>query len=875
MDILIHDTDDTAAKLQRSDAWADEDPRKGFGTWLSTALIAFLAMIVIGAAVLIAFHVREIGWTGLVFLGGLAVVALFGVMSVLSGQGAKKGQADTALLDEVFMDNLTPSILVKDGRPVRANSAYRSLYNSLGVESQDDEPIPVDRLFSSADEDMASAIFRLHHLESTVTWAKEVLDYLTPDGELRRYKISTRKIGPDATHRLWQVLDVTPTDPIADRLMTHAPVGLFSVSKEGHVLSMNATLEKWLGVEAGARPEKLSEFIEAPKALLESSAVPGRSIRTDTRLITRKGIVTPTILVGRWEALNTGDLICSAALYGHSSLPKAVSPSASRFGAVSGQANTSSLTENQLAGYAAAPVAMLELSLSGLEYPIAEAKIVSTNPAFARMSDDAEANGKAFGDIFAIKEGEHRFLELTSAQFDADKPFDATLTGKRAMPVSVYVLVDTAPPVLDADDNPTVKVWAFLVDVSARKSLEDQLVQSQKMQAIGQLAAGVAHDFNNLLTAIRLNTDELLQRHPVGDPSYPELQNINSTGARAGSLVKKLLAFSRKQTRRMEVLSVTDSLSDMVVTLRQTLGEKAKLEIVHGRNLPPIMADKSQIDSVIMNLCVNARDAMAEQGGGTITVKSTHVVRDAISDDGLRDAVRNLPGNEFVTIEVSDTGTGMPDEIKAKIFEPFFTTKEQGKGTGLGLATVYGIVEQSGGHLDVDSELGVGTTFRIVFPIADPKTIKAQLEASQAANDGAGPSKKEARKPADLAGQGTILFVEDEASVRLIAAKTLRKRGYTVVEAEDGEDALDILEDGEHVFDMMISDVVMPGMDGPTLLEQGRSLLGNARIVFISGYAEEQFSDLLSKEPDVTFLPKPFTLAQLAEKVKAEIGDAK
>lgn len=879
MDSVIQNTDSDV--LEAIDESSYREPSQadahGLSTWALWAVVLLLSLIILASAILVGFQVRELGWTALIFFGGLAVLAFFGVFGLLFGGRSRRDDFEAALLEDVFVDNLTPSILVKQGHPVRANAAYKSLCRELSGDLTENDMPTVERLFSSADDEMAGALFRLHHLNSGQKTAGEVLDYISPEGDLRRFKVSTHVVGRHGEYRLWQILDVTPTDPIADRLMTHAPVGLFSVSKEGRVLSMNATLEKWLGVDDKASPENMREFIEAPKALLESSAVPGRSVRTDTRLITRKGVVTPTILVGRWEALNNGDLVCNAALYGHSSLPKTVSPSTSRFGALSGQADNAHLSENQLAGYAAAPVAMLELSLSGTEEAIADAKIVSANPAFTRMSGGVEATEKAFGEIFAVKDGEHRFLELTSGQFDADKPFDATLTGKRALPVSVYVLVDTAPPILDADDNPIVKVWAFLVDVSARKSLEDQLVQSQKMQAIGQLAAGVAHDFNNLLTAIRLNTDELLQRHPVGDPSYPELQNINSTGARAGSLVKKLLAFSRKQTRRMEVLSVTDSLSDMVVTLRQTLGEKAKLEIVHGRNLPPIMADKSQIDSVIMNLCVNARDAMTEQGGGTITVKSAHVERDKISDESLRAAVRNLPGQDFVTVEVSDTGTGMDDEVKAKIFEPFFTTKEQGKGTGLGLATVYGIVEQSGGHLDVESELGVGTTFRIVFPAADQKTIQAQLdnaEADNASGDGVTPTKKEARKPADLAGQGTILFVEDEASVRLIAAKTLRKRGYTVIEAEDGEEALEILEDDEHVFDMMISDVVMPGMDGPTLLEKGRSLLGDARIVFISGYAEEQFSDLLSKEPDVTFLPKPFTLAQLAEKVKAEIGDA-
>ena len=315
----------------------------------------------------------------------------------------------------------------------------------------------------------------------------------------------------------------------------------------------------------------------------------------------------------------------------------------------------------------------------------------------------------------------------------------------------------------------------------------------------------------------------------------------------------------------MERLDVTDTLSDMVVTLRQTLGERAQLKMIHARGLPDVMADKSQIDTVLMNLCVNARDAMADQGGGTITIRSTLLPRAQVPDGQLGEALNAIKGEKFVVITVEDTGTGMPDEVKSKIFEPFFTTKEQGKGTGLGLATVYGIVQQTGGHLTVESELGKGTAFKIYLPAAGPVT---EAELAQTVK-----AKPPPRKPADLAGQGNILFVEDEASVRGIAAKALRKKGYRVIEAEDGEEALEILEDTKVPFDLMISDVVMPGMDGPSLLKAGRSLLGDARIVFISGYAEEEFSELLSEEPDVTFLPKPFTFAELAEKVKSEIGE--
>lgn len=856
MDSVIRPTDPYATQTASRPSWA----------WALLAVI--LGLIIIICAAVAAMSAASLGWIGFAFLGGLAAVSALGLMGLISTRKLEKledrrSSDRGSIYSQAFFEGLEPLLIVKDGKPAHANKAYFKLATYLGVQGVGDAPPAIDRLFSATGEDVASAIFRLHHLSETSTQSEETIDYLTPIGGLRRYRFFVRRLDADGQQFLWQITDVTPSQSSIDRMMTHAPVGLFTVAQDGSILAMNIVLERWLSHEDEPLPEHMRDFIETPEGLLGSPATPGRTIRTDTRLMTRKGVVTPTIMVGIWEAIDSGELVCNVALYGHSSLTQAPETVASE------AKKHANLSETQLAGFASAPIAMLELKVSDMRAPLSSAQIVSANPAFERMSFGLESQGKNLGDVFIDRGGEHRFLELGADQCDPDNPFDAVLGGDKALPVSVYVLANTKSDDPMADVLPEKTVWAFLVDVSARKSLEDQLVQSQKMQAIGQLAAGVAHDFNNLLTAIRLNTDELLQRHPVGDPSYPELQNINATGARAGALVKKLLAFSRKQTRRMEVLSVTDTLSDMVVTLRQTLGEKAKLVMVHGRNLPPVMADKSQIDTVLMNLCVNARDAMADQGGGTITVRSGELRREDIKDSSLRDALRTLPGDHFVTIEVSDTGTGMSDEIKAKIFEPFFTTKEQGKGTGLGLATVYGIVQQTGGHLDVQSEMGVGTTFRITLPIADPEVVRAEAEHAKST------PAPEARKPSDLAGQGTILFVEDESSVRVIAAKSMRKRGYTVVEAEDGEEALEILEDGEYVFDMMISDVVMPGMDGPTLLKAGRHLLGGARIVFISGYAEEQFSDLLSEEPDVTFLPKPFTLAQLAEKVKAEIGDAK
>ena len=812
-------------------------------------LVGLLSLALIVSAIFAGLHASELGWAAFALLAGIAGVAAICLLSFLTRREGKAQSNERRFADrdtpysDAFFKSPNASLITREGKAVHANRAYLDFIKSFGTLGVSESPPTIDQLFVNVGNETASAIFRLNHIGENTPMAEEFIDVIDSDSTLHRYHIHVSNLGAE---HMWQIRDVTHESHGEESLLVGAPVGLFSVTAKGDIIATNAVLERWLGGEGALRPDHMREFIEDVDSLLGSPATPGRVVRADTRLITRKGIVTPTIMVGTWHELDNGDLVASVALYGHSSLGVQASALAVPKGAVPVAAN------DKATGFATAPVAILHLDGETLGAAI----VKSANHAFERMSNGLSWEGLSFSNVFAPQEELERFLALSARDCDPDKPFEAKLAGLNGTPVSVYI----SP---DPDKEQTF--WAYMVDVSARKALEDQLVQSQKMQAIGQLAAGVAHDFNNLLTAIRLNTDELLQRHPVGDPSYPELQNINTTGIRAAALVKKLLAFSRKQTRRTEVLSVTDTLSEMIVTLKQTLGERAKLNVVHGRGLPPILADKSQIDTVLMNLCVNARDAMEAQGGGTITIQSSEVAREAIKDQSVLVALKDAQGDSFVVIDVSDTGTGMTDEVKAKIFEPFFTTKEQGKGTGLGLATVYGIVQQTGGHLTVESDLGVGTTFRIFLPVADPsKVVEAPIVKAPV----------EARKPVNLSGQGTILFVEDEASVRLIAAKTLRKRGYKVIEAEDGEEAYEILEDDEHDFDLMISDVVMPGMDGPTLLKKGRPLLGEARIVFISGYAKEEFSDLLSEEPDVTFLPKPFTLAQLAEKVKEQIGES-
>jgi two-component system, cell cycle sensor histidine kinase and response regulator CckA len=397
----------------------------------------------------------------------------------------------------------------------------------------------------------------------------------------------------------------------------------------------------------------------------------------------------------------------------------------------------------------------------------------------------------------------------------------------------------------------------YLVDTTGQTALETQFAQSQKMQAVGQLAGGVAHDFNNLLTVINGYAELLLQRHQPGDPSFADLNDIRNTGLRAASLVRQLLAFSRQQTLDPQELSMTDLVADWSVTLRRLIGDRVKLRVEHGRDLWPVFADPTQIGNVLMNLVINARDAMPH--GGALTIRSANISVEETKSFGQV----LMPSGDYVTVEVEDTGIGIPKENLGKIFEPFFTTKEKGHGTGLGLASVYGIVKQTGGYIFPESEVGKGTVFRIYLPRFVP--------APQPAAPAVEPEK--AQTPRDLTGVGTILLVEDEDAVRDFAVRALTMRGYKVLDAAGGEEALEIVRDLGAPIDLLISDVVMPGMEGPALLKAVREITPDLRVIFISGYAEEAFRNSPDKPEDFHFLPKPFSLKQLTSKVKEVLGE--
>ena len=399
------------------------------------------------------------------------------------------------------------------------------------------------------------------------------------------------------------------------------------------------------------------------------------------------------------------------------------------------------------------------------------------------------------------------------------------------------------------------RVILYLRDVSEQKQLEVKFAQSQKMQAVGQLAGGVAHDFNNLLTVIIGNSEFLLMRHQASDPSFKEINEIHQNALRAATLVGQLLAFSRKQTLQPRVLTVRDVLGELALMLRRLLREGIELKLEHGSELWPVHADEAQLSNAIINLVVNARDAMP--GGGTVTIRTANET--AAADATVGSAI--MPAGDYVRIEVADTGIGIPKEHLGKIFDPFFTTKPVGQGTGLGLATVYGIVKQTGGFITVDSEVGKGTTFRIFLP-------RHRIDQSAAA------AEPERTAPRDVTGQDTILLVEDEEAVRSFAARALRMRGYNVLEASGGEEALEIVRSATAPIDLLVTDVVMPNMDGPTLVRAVKRIRPEMAVIFMSGYAEEAFRRNDEKAEDLHFLPKPFGLKQLAAKVKEVLSGA-
>ena len=491
-------------------------------------------------------------------------------------------------------------------------------------------------------------------------------------------------------------------------------------------------------------------------------------------------------------------------------------------------------------------------------------RIVRSNALFARLFNPVlKDEGKNDRSILAVvAERDRAPLEAAigkAAQGQGEiAPVDAALKGPAERFARFYV---TAVEERERDQEAAI---VYGIETTEQQSLQKQFTQSQKMEVIGQLAGGIAHDFNNVLSAIMMATDFLVNAHKPTDPSFQDIIQIRQNANRAAALVRQLLAFSRKQTLRPEVLDVADVIENLRMLLQRLIGERVTLNVApRQRELWPVRADIAQFEQVIVNLAVNARDAMPD--GGKLTLRTANVG----SADSERFQYKGMPNGEYVLVEIEDTGTGIPPEIIDKIFDPFFTTKEVNKGTGLGLSTVYGIIKQTGGFVYVESEMGKGTTFKILIPRHLQTAEEAQ--AAQSAANGAAAAESN-RTATDLTGQGTVLLVEDEEGLRALNARGLVSRGFTVFEAGNGVEAIELLErQGGHV-DLVVSDVVMPEMDGPTLLKELRARNPQVKFIFVSGYAEDAFAKSLPENERPDFLAKPFTLKQLVAAVKETMG---
>ncbi len=811
--------------------------RRVLGLALAMALSVFLAVLLRDQATALVLGVFAL-------FAALGVAALFaaagGFLSV--GVRSNAGPPDLA---RVYAEHAGHGIAItsQDGSTIYVNPAYHQL-----VGGSDPSPFSVEsalvRNFGGSEP-----LFRLIQAARRGETASEDFQVLGAPGPARWLRASVQRVpGPKgASSRdwvcLWDITDVTAQQQHESalargarelrKLLDQLPIGIFRAGLDGRISFANATLLGWMDLgdpEEGAGLELAAIFPDYAAAMLATGgAENGNASSFSFDIVKRDGTSMPASVMLARRAGGSPDgegelfglvLERSAEAEGETKRP--------------GPQNIIGLLRS-------APIPVAAIAKDG--------RITGSNSAFGRFfgTDKGPEAASLFELVDeATREKLHQSVEKASARKVAIPPVDiGTTEGKRTGRLFFC-------PLSRADDLDNVAL-VFGIDISEQRMLEEQIAQSQKLQAIGQLAGGIAHDFNNVLTAIIGFSDLLLANHRPSDPSFADIMNIKNNANRAAGLVRHLLAFSRKQTLRPQVMSLTDALEDLMILLDQLLGEKIKAKVIHGRDLWLVKVDPTQFQQVIINLAVNARDAMPQ--GGELTIRTANISERESAKLGHAP----MEPGEYVLCEVSDSGTGMPPEVMDKIFEPFFSTKEVGKGTGLGLSTVYGIVKQTGGYIFAESEVGVGTVFKIYLPRCEVETVATETAAEK-------PAKKEA--PRDLTGSATVLLVEDEDAVRSFAARALATRGYRVLEAASGVQALDVMSEHGGDVDLVVSDVVMPEMDGPTLLKHLRKTNPQIKIIFVSGYAEEAFRNNLSEDEKFTFLPKPFSLKQLAAAVK-------
>jgi two-component system, cell cycle sensor histidine kinase and response regulator CckA len=793
-------------------------------------------------------------------LGLLAVLAMAGLFSLFASAAGIIRFADRTTDDPIMgriSDHAFDGLAVTDprGHLVYSNAAYLALTGAATAH----DARPVERVFIG-NPDVSEAVFRLLKAAREGKRQQEEVRIAGSDGSHGRWlRMRVRPLGGSkrqAKYAVWSIADITRDrerqEDVFQELqhaieyLDHAPCGFFSVNAAGDLVYVNATLANWLDhdlAEIGSGGLKLTDIVSGDGASLLTSIVPiAGEVKTEVFDIDLRMRGGKTIPVRLYHKLAFGadgvpgasrTLVINRARDERADPQRAAEVRFMRF-------------------FDHTPMAIATVDRSGT--------VVRANARYAKLAQSLSPEGAAGKSIFRALNARDRSLliaainQAAAGQGDI-RPVEAMLDGASERWGQFFVTA------VEENERETEAAIVYMLEITERRTLENQINQAQKMESVGQLAGGIAHDFNNVLSAIMMANDFLLNAHKPTDPSFQDIMQIKQNANRAAALVRQLLAFSRKQTLRPQVLDLGETLGDIGILLKRLIGEKVTFPgVVHGRDLWPVKADISQFEQVIVNLAVNARDAMPE--GGRLSIRTANVPANQVA----KYAYKGMPSADYVLVEVSDTGTGIPPEIVDKIFEPFFSTKEVGKGTGLGLSTVYGIVKQTGGFVYVDSEAGKGTTFRIFLPRHHPHA-DAQIDVV-ALDEAAKALPVEAKPRTDLTGQGTILLVEDEDGLRSLNARGLRSRGYSVIEASNGIEAMEALEKKNGAVDLVVSDVVMPEMDGPTLLKTMRGRNPDLKIIFVSGYAEDAFEKSLPENQQFAFLPKPFTLSQLVAAVK-------
>ena len=737
------------------------------------------------------------------------------------------------------------------GHVIFDNAACRHLFEGL----KRDAVLSLTSLAMFDDVLSAESTDTFERLKSRAAVGASDVGEILVDSETsgtRCWKLALRPVDAETELVLWTIEDISAQHAheqaragrdsyIAD-LLDLMPCGFFSAEDTGSLRYINMTLAEWLGIEPGEVDVdvlRFSDFVEsgadADQVETDASGAHGRIM-----LHPRDGEAFAAYLIQSEETGLSGDPYTRSLVLREPFMP------------VLDDGTGWPILRRIPWLFADAPVGIVFLDLQG--------DVVDCNRAFLKLLGLHRDGvvGRPLYDRISKEDRDDATAHLSKVVMGT---LPATLMearmpagGERELTASLHVT-----PIND-DDGEVTGLVLFVIDTTEQKNLEIQFNQAQKMQAVGQLAGGVAHDFNNLLTAMIGFCDLLLTRHGEDDPSFADIMQIKQNANRAANLVRQLLAFSRRQTLQPKIFSINEALEDLSHLLRRLIGENIELAISHGEAVDLIRTDPGQFDQVIINLAVNARDAM--RGGGVISVATEKVTVETAVQRGHE----VMPAGEYILIKIADTGSGIAKEDLNRIFEPFFSTKGVGEGTGLGLSTVYGIIRQSDGYVFVDSALGEGTTFSIYLPAFSAE------EATAFGAEVASIGMTLTDSGADLTGEATVLLVEDEDAVRVFGSRALRNKGYRVLEAVDGEEALDVINDFGQPIDLIITDVMMPGMDGHTLVRLVQEEIPDIKVILMSGYAEDAIPGGIGAETSLNFLPKPFSLADLAGKVKEVIA---